>query len=125
MGCEAKLTNYMRINENLYQISVEEECTIPELKLCQCQWGENSEGIETEAESVASLASAQSGSRDVDEPTVEMTAQFRRSSELVPIVPLQSYMPFFGKFRRSYLDTHLRLFFGKGKTRVRCSNGHK
>ncbi|ESW33659.1 hypothetical protein PHAVU_001G088300, partial [Phaseolus vulgaris] len=29
VGCEAKLTNYMRINENLYQISVEEECTIP------------------------------------------------------------------------------------------------
>jgi len=29
VGCEAKQTSYIRINETLYQVSMEEECTIP------------------------------------------------------------------------------------------------
>ncbi|KAK8472198.1 hypothetical protein PHAVU_002G142300, partial [Phaseolus vulgaris] len=34
VGCEAKITSYMKINEVLYQVSVEEECTVPDYKLC-------------------------------------------------------------------------------------------
>ena len=34
VGCEAKITSYMKINEVLYQVSVEEECTTPNYKLC-------------------------------------------------------------------------------------------
>ena len=34
VGCEAKITSYMKINEVLYQVSVVEECTIPDYKLC-------------------------------------------------------------------------------------------
>jgi len=81
VGCEANLTNYMRINENLYQISVEEECTVPEHKLCQCHWGETSEGIESEADSLASHASVKSGSCDFEEQTVEMSSEQPSSTQ--------------------------------------------
>jgi len=67
VGCEAKITSYMKINEVLYQVSVEEECTVPDYKLCQCQWSEESESMETEANSFASNASVRSGSRDFEE----------------------------------------------------------
>jgi len=36
VGCEAKITSYMKINNVLYQVSVEEERTVPNYKLCQC-----------------------------------------------------------------------------------------
>jgi len=61
VGCEAKITNYMRINEELYKILVEEEFTIPEHKLCQCHWGETFDGAETDDDSIASHASVRSG----------------------------------------------------------------
>jgi len=67
VGCEAKITSYMKINDVLYQVSVEEECTVPDYKLCQCHRSEESEGSETEADSIASNASVQSGSRDFEE----------------------------------------------------------
>jgi len=67
VGCEAKITSYMKINEVLYQVSVEEECTVPDYKLCQCQWSEESKGIETEADSIASNTSVRWGSRDFEE----------------------------------------------------------
>ena len=67
VGCEAKITSYMKINEVLYQVSVEEECTVPDYKLCQCHWSEESEGMETEVGSIASNASARSGSRDFED----------------------------------------------------------
>jgi len=51
----------MKINENLYQILVEEECTVPEHKLCRCQWGETSDGVETEIDSIGSHVTVKSG----------------------------------------------------------------
>ncbi|ESW34547.1 hypothetical protein PHAVU_001G161800 [Phaseolus vulgaris] len=66
VGCEAKITSYMKINEVLYQVSVEEECTIPDYKLCQCHWSEESVSMETEVDSIASNASVRSGSRDFE-----------------------------------------------------------
>jgi len=81
MGCEAKVTSYMRINEVLYQILVEEECTVPEHKLCQCHWGETSDGADSEVDSMASQVSARSGNGafedtrkiEEEEQTVEMS----------------------------------------------------
>ena len=52
VGCEAKLTRYMKINDVLYQVSEEEECTVPDYKLCQCQWDEESASVDTEVESI-------------------------------------------------------------------------
>nr|XP_007139935.1 hypothetical protein PHAVU_008G071100g [Phaseolus vulgaris]ESW11929.1 hypothetical protein PHAVU_008G071100g [Phaseolus vulgaris] len=57
VGCEAKITSYMRINEVLYQVSVEEECTVPDYNLCQCHWGGKSDGVDSEVDSMASHAS--------------------------------------------------------------------
>jgi len=67
VGCEAKITSYMKINEVLYQVSVEEECTVPDYKLYQCHWSDVSESMETEAASIASNASERSGSRDYED----------------------------------------------------------
>jgi len=92
VGCEAKLTSYMRINEVLYQVSVEEECNIPDYKLCQCQWDDETGSADTEAESIGSQASAQSGCREFEESKVEEEdssvepppiVQSRRRSELI------------------------------------------
>jgi len=66
MGCEAKITSYMKINEVLYQVSVEEESTVPDYKLCQCYWSEESEGLDSEVGSIASNGSTHSGSRNFE-----------------------------------------------------------
>jgi len=109
VGCEAKITSYMRINEVRYQISVEEECTVPEHKIFQCHWSKTSEGAETNVDSFASHASVRSGSgafedaRKIvkEEQTVEMSnapplfVQDRRRSE--PSVPLHYCEPFSAK----------------------------
>jgi len=42
VGCEAKLTLYMKINETMYEIYLMEGYTVPEHKLCQCQWDDHS-----------------------------------------------------------------------------------
>jgi len=60
VSCEAKITSYMRINEVLYQISVEEECIVPEYNLCQCHGGETSDGDDSEVDSMESHASGRS-----------------------------------------------------------------
>jgi len=100
VGCEAKITRFMRINEILYYISREEECTAPEHKLCQCHWGQTSDKAETNVDSIASHVSVRSGNgafedarKFVDEePTMEMSnapptfVQNRWRSE--PSVPL-------------------------------------
>ena len=67
VGCEAKTTSYMNINDVLYQVSVEEEYTVPNYKLCQCHWSEESDGLGTEVDSIASNDSVRSGSRDFEE----------------------------------------------------------
>ncbi|ESW30479.1 hypothetical protein PHAVU_002G156300 [Phaseolus vulgaris] len=67
VGCEAKITSYMNINDVLYQVSVEEEYIVPDYKLCQCHWSEESDGLETEVDSIASNDSVRSGSRDFEE----------------------------------------------------------
>jgi len=66
VGCEAKITSYMKINEVLYQVSVKEESTVPDYKLCQCHWSEESEGMDSEVGSIASNASARSGSTNFE-----------------------------------------------------------
>ncbi|KAK7382349.1 hypothetical protein VNO80_01200 [Phaseolus coccineus] len=79
VGCEAKLTSYIRISETLCQISVEEECKILEQKLCQCHWGEQYVEAETNLESQASYATGFSRDGDIEEmrkkieeePTIE------------------------------------------------------
>lgn len=38
VGCEAKMSSYFKINGILYQVSLVEECTIPEHHLCQGHW---------------------------------------------------------------------------------------
>jgi len=94
VGCEAKLTSYMRINEVLYQVSVEEECNIPDYKLCQCQWDDESGSADIEAESIGSRASVRSGCREFEESKVEeedssverppMVQSCRRSKPIFP-----------------------------------------
>ena len=106
VGCEAKITSYMRINEVLYQISVEEECTVPEYNLCQCHGGEISDGDDSEVDSMASHASGRSENGafedarkiEEEEKTVETSKtkspleQDRRRSE--PLSPLHCCDPF-------------------------------
>ena len=100
VGCEAKITSYMRINEVLYQVSMEEECTVPEYNLCQCHWGGKSDGADSEADSMTSHASGCSENGafedarkiEEEEKTVEMSKtkppleQDRRRS--VPLSPI-------------------------------------
>ena len=88
VGCEAKITSYMKINEVLYQVSVEEECTIPYYKLFQCHWNEDSKGFEIEADSITSNASVRSGSRDFEEGSkvVEEKSMAEVSMEPPPAV---------------------------------------
>jgi len=90
----------MRINEVLYQVSVEEECIIPDYKLCQCQWDDETGSVDTEAESIGSQASVRSVCREFEESKVEEEdssvepppmAQSRRRSE--PIFPSRCCEP--------------------------------
>jgi len=84
VGCEAKLTSYMKINEVLYQVSVEEECIVPDYKRCQCQWDEESAGVDTEVESIASQESARSGSKDFEVSKID-----EEDSTVEPSLPVQ------------------------------------
>nr|XP_007132880.1 hypothetical protein PHAVU_011G132600g [Phaseolus vulgaris]ESW04874.1 hypothetical protein PHAVU_011G132600g [Phaseolus vulgaris] len=90
----------MRINDVLYQVSVEEECIIPDYKLCQCQWDDETGSVDTEAESIGSQASDRSVCREFEESKVEeedssveppAMAQSRRRSE--PIFPSRCCEP--------------------------------
>ncbi|KAK6645947.1 hypothetical protein PHAVU_L001950, partial [Phaseolus vulgaris] len=74
VGCEAKINSYMKINDVLYQVSVVEECTIPDYKLC----------FETEVDSISSNASVRSGNRDFE---VARTAVEEKSTTDVSMAP--------------------------------------
>ena len=80
---------YMKINEVLYQVSVEEECTISDYKLCQCHWNEDSEGFETEADSIASNASVRSGSRDFEEASKVVEEKSTAEVSMAPPLAVQ------------------------------------
>ena len=125
VGCEAKITSYMKINEVLYQVSVEEECTIPDYKLCQCHWSEESVSMETEVDSIASNASVRSGSRDFEygrkvveenllakicEEQPPSTQGHRRST---PIVPSGCGDPLLGRPIGSYSAPIFSTLIGK------------
>jgi len=107
VGCEAKITSYMKINEVLYQVSVEEECTVPDYKLCQCHWSDVYDGMESEASSIASNASVRSGSRDYEDGGKEVEENqmaemsnvqppsvqgHRRSKPIVPVGGGESFL---------------------------------
>jgi len=88
VGCEAKITSYMNINDVLYQVSVEEEYTVPDYKLCQCHWSEEFEDLETEVDSIESNDSVRSGSKDFEEvrKVAEETSMVDASKALPPTV---------------------------------------
>jgi len=73
---------------------VEEECNIPDYKLCQCQWDDETVSADTEAESIGSQVSIRSGCREFEESKVEeedssvepppMVQSHRRSEPIFP-----------------------------------------